>query len=100
MPNAMNLEDYQISATQGFLPFEPPLEKLPSYYEAWETICSNLYTLRINGWLEDKVARLLMLETKHLISEPQWQRAYVLLGFIMNAYIWGPKEPLEVGLLL
>ena len=95
----MRLEDYQVSATHGFLPNEPPLKRLPEYYEAWESICSNLSTLlRIEKQLAYKVAKLPILSTKNLVHEPEWRRAYVLLGFIANAYIWGSKEPLGVRL--
>ncbi len=94
----MRIEDYQVSATHGFLPSEPPLERLPEYYEAWERICSNLYALRIKKQLSGKIAGLPLLSTKELEHEPQWRRAYVLLGFITNAYIWGSREPLKVRL--
>ena len=95
--NAMlDLEDYQVSPTHGFLPSSPPIERLSDYYEEWEDICSNLYTLRINGQLTDRVARMPMLNTKHLKTEPEWRRAYVLLTYIASAYIWGPMKPLKV----
>lgn len=92
---AMRLEDYQVSATHGFLPSEHPLQRLPEYYEAWESICSNLCTLlRIEKQLAIEVGELPILSTKNLAREPEWRRAYVLLGFIANAYIWGSREPL------
>ncbi len=94
----MRLEDYQVSATHGFLPSEPPLQRLPEYYEAWERICSNLYALRIEKQLSGRIADLPLLSTKGLEHEPQWRRAYVLLGFITNAYIWGSQELLKVCL--
>ena len=92
----LRMEDYQISATHGFLPTSPPLERLPEYYEAWESICSNLYILRIEEQLAEKVAALPALNTNQLVNEPEWRRAHVLLGFITNAYIWGSKQSLEV----
>lgn len=94
----MRLEDYQVSVTHGFLPSEPPLERLPEYYEAWEAICSRLYTLRTEKQLVGKIADLHVLSSENLVHEPEWRRAYVLLGFIANAYIWGSQEPLEVRL--
>jgi len=71
---------------------------LPDYYNEWETICSGLYKLRIENQLAEKVTLLPVLSTKHLENEPAWRRAYVLLGFIMNAYIWGPAKALKVRL--
>ncbi len=93
----ISLDDYQISAAHGFLPSQPPLQQLPSYYEAWESICSNLHGLRVKRVLEDEVSRMPMLGTEFLVSERQWRGAYVLLGYITNAYIWGAERPLEVG---
>ncbi len=95
---SMRLEDYQVSATHGFLIPEPPLDTLPKYYEEWEEICSNLYTLRIEKKLAGKVTSLPTLSTNNLVHEPEWRRAYVLLGFITNAYIWGCKETPNVRL--
>ena len=92
----MQLEDYDVSATYGFLPSEPPLNKLPDYYGAWERICANLYTLRSEGRLADEVSNLPVLSTEVLAHEPEWRRAYVLLGFIAHAYIWGSQEPSKV----
>ena len=98
MKVSLENEDYQVSPTHGFLPSESPIEKLPMYYKAWEDICANLYKLRINNQLTDRVARLAVLNTTHLKNEPEWRRAYVLLTFIASAYIWGPEKPLEVRL--
>ncbi len=95
---SMRLEDYQVSATHGFLTPEPPLDTLPEYYEEWENIGSKLYTLRIEKQLAGKLTNLRTLSTKNLVHEPEWRRAYVLLGFITNAYIWGCKETPKVRL--
>ena len=96
MEDVLKLDNYQISPTLGFLPSELPLTKLPKYYVEWETICSNLNALRIEKKLAARVAQLPLLTTLHLANEPEWRRAYVLLGFIANAYIWGSKRPVEV----
>ncbi len=93
----LKLEDYQISATHGFLPSEPPLRRLPPYYTPWELIRSKLYGLRFTRRLTQRVADLPMLNTEHLTNEPEWRRAYVLLGYIAHAYIWGLDRPLDVG---
>ena len=94
--DVLKLEDYEISSTHGFLPSEPPSTELPKYYAPWETISSNLYTLRVEKKLASKIAQLPMLTTHHLTNRSEWRRAYVLLGFIANAYIWGLGKPKEV----
>ena len=96
MTGKWRLEDYGVSATHGFLPSEAPLQRLPTYYTPWEIICANLYKLRIKDQLACEIAKLPALSTKELVNEPQWRRAYVLLGFITNAYIWGASKPIEV----
>ena len=96
MARTLRLEDYGVSAIHGFLPSEPPLERLPNHYKAWETICANLYTLCIKNQLAGQVAALPILSTEKLLHEPEWRRAYVLLGFITHAYIWGSPKPSNV----
>jgi len=82
----------------AFLPAESPLELLSdSYYEPWEHIVKHLPELIDNGSIRDVVAQLPVLETSRLISEAEWQRAYVMLGFMAQAYIWGGDKPAEVG---
>ena len=90
------LQDYQVSPTHGFLPSIPPLAQLPEYYREWEAIGSDLYGLRIRDELTAKVQQLPLLGADFLTHEPEWRRAFVLLGFIAHAYIWGPLKPLEV----
>ena len=94
--DVLKLEDYDISSTHGFLPSEPPSTELPKYYAPWETLSSNLYTLRVGKKLAGTIAQLPMLTTCHLTNTPEWRRAYVLLGFIANAYIWASGKPKEV----
>lgn len=44
------------------------------------------------------VDALPILSTSRLQCESEWRRAYVVLGFISNSYIWGLEQPKEVGL--
>jgi hypothetical protein len=37
-----------------------------------------------------------MLSTSYLREEPEWRRAYSILGFILHAYVWGGTKPAEV----
>ena len=94
----MRLADYQVSATTGFMPEDPPLERLPEYYNSWEDLCSNLNKLGITSNLEAKVLESPLLDTRYLISEPEWRRAYVLLGFITSTYIWCQAKPPDVSI--
>ncbi len=96
MAHKMKLEGYHLSLTHGFLPSTPPLLRLPAYYEPWEALCSDLHPLRVQQKLGSRVAQLPSLTTAYLVNNSEWRRAYVILGFIASAYIWGAQKPLEV----
>ncbi|KAF2863662.1 Indoleamine 2,3-dioxygenase [Piedraia hortae CBS 480.64] len=90
------LEDYDISAKNGFLPAEPPLEALPdAYYQPWEDVMKNLHGLILGKRLHKEVNGLPVLSTDRLVGEPQWRRAHSILGFIVHAYIWGGERAME-----
>ena len=89
-------EDYDVSPLNGFLPAEPPLERLPDpYYEPWEYIIKNLQGLILSKRLHEVVNRMPVLSTNRLTDDAQWRRAYSVLGFIAHAYIWGGQRPME-----
>lgn len=80
----------------AFLPSENPLEFLSDYYyRPWEDIAHNLPALVRSG-IGEAVAQLPLLDTGRLVSEAEWRRAYVILAFMTNAYVWGGEKPKEV----
>lgn len=84
----------------GFLPAQEPLKKIPSpYYEPWELLIHNLQGLLANGTLRQRVENISVLSTDKLRSEPEWRRAYVILTFLLHAYVWGGEKPAEVTFL-
>ncbi|KAK4236846.1 hypothetical protein C8A03DRAFT_16544 [Achaetomium macrosporum] len=92
----LSLEDYAVTSN-GFLPAEPPLERLPSdYYSPWESLIESLPTSLAEQTLRSQVDRLPVLSTDHLASEQEWRRACVVLGFLAHAYIWGGDTPAEI----
>ncbi|KAI5370261.1 Putative indoleamine 2,3-dioxygenase [Septoria linicola] len=89
-------EDYDVSSQNGFLPTEPPLERLPdAYYEPWEYVIKNLQGLVLSRRLRETVDKMDVLSTEHLLGEAQWQRAYSILAFMAHSYIWGGDKPSE-----
>nr|POE73124.1 indoleamine 2,3-dioxygenase [Quercus suber] len=89
-------EDYDVSVETGFLAALPPLECLPdTYYEPWEYVMKNMQGLMLSKRLREVVDKLPVLTTERLTEEPQWRRAYSILGFIAHAYIWGGGKPME-----
>jgi indoleamine 2,3-dioxygenase len=98
LPSIPLLEDYDVSPHHGFLPSEVPLGRLPNtYYTKWEAIVKNLQGLILSRRLRGVVDALPILSTDYLRSEPEWRRAYSILGFIAHAYIWGGDAPVDVG---
>ncbi|KAI9684412.1 MAG: hypothetical protein M1829_002222 [Trizodia sp. TS-e1964] len=94
IPNLPTLENYGLSAAYGFLPDEIPLTVLPDpYYARWEAIVSNLQGYLLSKRLRGIIDKLPVLTTSKLKTEPEWRRAYLLLGFLSHSYIWGGDKP-------
>lgn len=96
LPPVPQLSDYGIDPQYGFLPSELPLTRLPDYYSEWEHILENLQALVLSGRLWEAIQKLPTLSTDHLHTAPEWRRAYVLLTFMLHAYIWAGEKPHEV----
>ncbi|OAX77453.1 hypothetical protein ACJ72_08249 [Emergomyces africanus] len=97
LPPLPSLADYGISPVTGFLPEQPPLQKLPDlYYAKWESIVANLQALLLSHRLRPSIDKMPILTTERLKTEPEWRRAYVLLAFMLHAYIWGGDAPAEI----
>ncbi|TPX56426.1 hypothetical protein SpCBS45565_g08416 [Spizellomyces sp. 'palustris'] len=87
------LEDYDIHPLHGFLPADPPpLQRLPEYFEPWEKILDDLSPLLVAGALRKAVKQLPVLATDVLSTKREWQRAYLVLSFIGQGYVWGKNE--------
>ncbi|KAJ8115641.1 hypothetical protein OPT61_g2759 [Boeremia exigua] len=95
LPSAAALPSYGISKN-GFLPPNAPLTRLPNdYYQPWESIIEVLPTLIETQQIRQRVDELPVLDTQHLRSESEWQRAYSMLAVIAQGYIWQGPEPSE-----
>lgn len=93
----VSLDDYAVTSN-GFLPEQPPLEKLPNpYYAPWESLVASVPSALAEQTLRQQVDRLPILSTDHLATEPEWRRACVILGFLAHAYIWGGDTASEVS---
>ncbi|RFU31139.1 hypothetical protein B7463_g5215, partial [Scytalidium lignicola] len=96
-PINISLADYGVSSRHGFLPENPPLTELSNlYYQPWELIVHNLPLLLRSGLLRKRVDELPTLSTSHLYMESEWQKAYLLLSYLSQAYIWGGSQPSEI----
>lgn len=98
LPPLPDLADYGISPVHGFLPDEEPLEMLSNpYYIKWEAIVSKLQPLLLSRRLHEVIDSLPVLSARHLHTEREWRRAYVVLVFMLHGYVWGGNQPQEVG---
>jgi indoleamine 2,3-dioxygenase len=96
-PLNISLEEFGVSAGNGFLPDQLPLRRLPDpYYDSWEIIVAQVPSLLKLNRLRYEVDALPVLSTSKLGAENEWQRAYLLLSFMTHGYIWGGKKPSEV----
>ncbi|KAJ3331871.1 hypothetical protein HDU76_002010, partial [Blyttiomyces sp. JEL0837] len=94
--NIPAIEDYEIHPTRGFLPADPPpLRRLPECFEAWELVLDDLSRLLLANKLRERVHRLPPFDISRLSTLREWQRAYVVLTFIAQSYIWGKNEQPE-----
>ena len=92
------LDQYAVTQN-GFLPSSPPLACLPDpCYAPWESVIAQLPALLRDNDNAFRTAarRMPVLSTDRLQSEPEWQRAYLVLTFFTHAYIWGGDEPADV----
>jgi len=90
----LRLRDFDISEETGFVPSSPPLANLPEYFSRWEDLARNLPTVIRERRVREEVKGLPLLDFSEetLVSESEWRRAYVLLSFLAQAYIWVEGE--------
>lgn len=97
LPPIPVLADYGIDPKRGFLPPELPLTSLPHpHYAKWEAVIDKIHALILSRRIRATVDDLPVLSTVYLRSEAEWRRAYVVLTFMLHAYIWGGDVPEEV----
>lgn len=76
------------------------MKRLPNpYYDPWEDITCDLPELITSEKLKDKLESLPLLSTALLDTEEEWRRAYVVLSFLSQGYIWSGNPPRRVSLL-
>lgn len=93
----MDLSSYQVSPKTGFLPETPPRRLRGPQLERWEETARRIPELIKSGQLASAVDELPSFPLNELEDEGDWRRAYSVLGFLANAYLWGSApQPTEV----
>ena len=91
----LRLSDFDISEKTGFVPEEPPLSRLDGEaFSSWENLMDQLPTLIKEHQLRKQIELLPEVEfsERTLKSEREWRRAYVVLTFLSQGYIWMEGE--------
>ncbi|PVV02191.1 hypothetical protein BB560_003357 [Smittium megazygosporum] len=90
------LSEYDVSEVSAFIPPEPPLTKLSDpYYSPWEDLAYNSSIQDPNFSFRDGIRKLPLLSLDRLTSYKEFQRAYSLLAYFSNKYVWGVHEQPE-----
>jgi indoleamine 2,3-dioxygenase len=85
-----DLNAFGLSRTKGFLSNDPPVLKFSNnYYEKWDDLISKLPNLISSHKINDEIQHLPILNASNLSSELEFRRAYVVLAFLVHAYVWG-----------
>lgn len=86
----MELEDFDISPDMGFLPRRSPPPLSADCFREWERLLAHLPRLLETKALRSEVDSLPEADFSDttLKCEEEWRRAYVLLCFLGQAYIW------------
>lgn len=89
------LADHGIDPQRGFLPPEDPLTTLSAEYAPWEAAVADLPQLLVAGRVRQAVHRLPPLDTRHLSSAAEYNRAMLLLSYLGQSYVFGTAEPAD-----
>ncbi len=82
-----------LELTNGFLPTQDPLLKLPKEFSEWENLATQLPKLLMSNQLRQIIKQMPSFPTDKLIKEQQLERAMLILSFLGHAYVWGEKTP-------
>jgi indoleamine 2,3-dioxygenase len=99
-----NIADYDVSPISGFLPTSPPLTYLSPPYSAWDDLARSLPQSIATKSLRTEIRALPVLPAEQIASKPELHRAFVVLGFLIHAYVWldgsdhpEPNVPAQLG---
>ena len=76
------------------MPDKCPVKRLPEYYDPWEKLICNLPRLNKEKKIRESILSLPILEVNNqlLPNEESWRRAYTVLTFLGQSYIWGEGD--------
>lgn len=84
--------------TQGFLPSEDPLSRLPEPFEEWEQTGDVLPKLALTRHIRPAIEDLPPFPVDRLDSLADHERAMSLLSFLANMYVFAPDHPVATAI--
>lgn len=87
------VDEPEIHPERGFLPTPDPIERLPGPFTEWEEIATDLPKLLVAGRVRAILEALPIVDTGQLRSEPECDRAMLLLSYFGHAFVWGERAP-------
>ncbi|KAJ3382511.1 hypothetical protein HDU92_004741 [Lobulomyces angularis] len=102
-PKIPTLFDHGLNSKTGFLPRNNVASiALPNFYRHWDYLFENLIPFIRDRTIRTKILELPMFTVDNLETEADWDRAYLVLSFLGQTYIWGDTvndEVLTVSIL-
>ncbi|KAJ6780092.1 hypothetical protein PWT90_01021 [Aphanocladium album] len=84
------LSEHGLCSKLGFLSPERPRTSFANeYYAEWDRSAAQLPDLLKTQKLAAHIERLPLLDISYLEDEAEYRRAYVVLGFLIHAHVWG-----------
>lgn len=91
----LNLVDYDVSPTVGFLPNQSPAKApLPEVFSPIQEAAALLPKWMTTEKIRQAIARLPEVEVDRVsLDEMQWRRAMLMYAYLTHAYVWGEPTP-------
>jgi indoleamine 2,3-dioxygenase len=87
-----DLHHFEMSQERGFLPAQDPLDQLPPWFSAWDEMGRMLPKLLVSDRLRPAIEAMPVLDISQLETQPERERAMMLLSYFAHAYVWGGGE--------
>lgn len=87
------LPNYSVDPRTGFVPADDPIDHLPDEFASWEAVVPNMSALLRSGRLRHTLTQLPVLDPLTLGTDPERERALLLLTVFANAWVWAGPEP-------
>lgn len=95
MNKPLNISNQSLPFVQGrgFLPAEDPLMRLAPIFDPWEELALQLPKILVCDRIAAAIAGLPPFAVDKLRTEPELERAMLILSFLGHAYVLGGREP-------